>query len=42
MSLLLDFFESLGLDSDEIDALNEAQSFFDQQDSQEKPTIRGS
>ena len=37
----LDFFESLGLDSDEIDALNEAQSFFDQQDSQENQQLEG-
>jgi len=37
----LDFFESLGLDSDEIEALNEAQSFFDQQDSQENQQLEG-
>lgn len=37
----LDFFESLGLDSDEIEALNEAQSFFDQQDSQENKQLEG-
>ena len=37
----LDFFESLGLDSDEIDALNEAQSFFDQQDSHENQQLEG-
>ena len=37
----LDFFENLGLDSDEIDALNEAQSFFDQQDSQENQQLEG-
>ena len=37
----LDFFESLGLDSDEIEVLNEAQSFFDQQDSQENQQLEG-
>lgn len=37
----LDFFESLGLDSDEIEALNEAQSFFEQQDSQENQQLEG-
>ena len=37
----LDFFESLGLDSDEIEALNEAQSFFDQQVSQENQQLEG-
>ena len=37
----LDFFESLGLDSDEIEALNETQSFFDQQDSQENQQLEG-
>ena len=37
----LDFFESLGLDIDEIEALNEAQSFFDQQDSQENQQLEG-
>lgn len=37
----LDFFESLGLDSDEIEALNETQSFFDQQDSQENKQLEG-
>lgn len=37
----LDFFESLGLDSDEIEALNEAQSFFDKQDSQENQQLEG-
>ena len=37
----LDFFESLGLDSDEIEALNEAQSFFDQKDSQEYQQLEG-
>ena len=29
------------MDSDEIDALNEAQSFFDQQDSQENQQLEG-
>lgn len=37
----LDFFENLGLESDEIDALNEAQAFFDQQDSQENQQLEG-
>ena len=37
----LDFFESLGLDSNEIEALNEAQSFFEQQDSQENQQLEG-
>lgn len=37
----LDFFESLGLDSDEIDALNEAQSFFDQQETKENQQLEG-
>ena len=37
----LDFFESLGLDSDEIDALNEAQDFFNNQDQQENQQLEG-
>lgn len=37
----LDFFEQFGLDSEEIDALNQAQDFFDQKDQQENVQLAG-
>lgn len=37
----LDFFEKFGLDSEEIDALNQAQDFFDQKDAQENEQLNG-
>lgn len=37
----LDFFEKFGLDSEEIDALNQAQEFFDQKDAQENAQLEG-
>lgn len=37
----LDFFEVLGLDSEEIDALNQSQAFFDQKDLQEDKQLEG-
>lgn len=37
----LDFFEKFGLESEEIDALNQAQDFFDQKDDQENQQLEG-
>lgn len=37
----LDFFENFGLDSEEIDALKQAQDFFDQKDLQEDQQLEG-
>lgn len=37
----LDFFEQFGLESEEIDALNQSQAFFDQKDQQENDQLEG-